>query len=106
MLVGPSTVGKSALAQSYFEGRTNEVELKSSNPSLGSHVGYVPAPESHRRDLVMPAPHGESVVALECWESPGEAIGIMCGATSSVGQMCCVLCFPQQIVHRSQSWNV
>lgn len=48
-----------------------QVELKGSNPSLGSHVGYVPAPESHRKDLVLPFPQGQSVVALECWENPG-----------------------------------
>lgn len=38
---------------------------------MGSHVGYVPAPESHRKDLVLPLPTGQSVVAMECFENPG-----------------------------------
>jgi len=71
LVVGPEGVGKTCLVHNYFENRTNEVELSGSNPSLGSHVGYVPAPESHRRDLVMNSPHCNSVVSLECWENPG-----------------------------------
>ena len=48
-----------------------QVELRGSVASLGSHVGYQPAPETHRKDLVINTPGGETTVTLECCENPG-----------------------------------
>lgn len=72
MVVGPEGVGKSGLTGTFLHSNPQQVELQTSRPSHGSHVGYVPAPEGQRKDLVMHFPGGgESVVSLECVENPG-----------------------------------
>ena len=47
---------------------------RGSYPSVGSHVGYIPAPNTHRKDiLVTVGEQGEQLVSVESVESPGPA---------------------------------
>jgi len=73
-VIGPPGVGKTALVDSFFHNRVQEVELKASNPSLGSHVGYIPAPQQDKTSIVI-APNcissNGTAVTLEYIENPG-----------------------------------
>jgi len=78
-IVGPAGVGKTALADCFFHDRMHEVELKGSNPSLGSHVGYIPAPTTGTKGIVpsvmangeLIPEHERTMLTLEYIENPG-----------------------------------
>jgi len=71
-VVGDDGCGKTRLIESFALNREQDCEIKASNPSVGTHVGYIPAPKALRKDVVLPTALGERVVSVETWESPGK----------------------------------
>lgn len=71
--VGSDGCGKTKLIDSFFYDTQRDCDLKGSYPSVGSHVGYIPAPNTHRKDiLVTVGEQGEQLVSVESVESPGK----------------------------------